>query len=92
MAGHKSVDAKGAKNGKKGRQEVQGRLHFFFALITHYRLSYSLFLVPIPCSLFPIPHFPLQHRHRPFSRAAVPLSEAPSRLRHRFATCGIAKQ
>ena len=97
MAGHKSVDAKGAKNGKKGRQEAQGRLHFFLALITHNRFSHSLFPIPyspfpISHSLSPIPHFPLQHRHRPFSRAAMPLSKAPARLRHCFATCGIAKQ
>ena len=91
MAGHKSVDAKGAKNGKKGRQEAQGRLHFFLALITHNRFSHSPF--PIPHSPLPVTrHLPLQHRHRPFSRAAMPLSKAPARLRHCFATCGIAKQ
>jgi hypothetical protein len=36
MAGDKGVDAKGAKNGKKGRKEEQGRLHSCSALSTQH--------------------------------------------------------
>ena len=57
MAGHKSVDAKGAKNGKKKRQEE----HILA------RLSSPVFPFPISHSPFPIPYPPFSTSTSPSS-------------------------